>query len=113
MTNMNVKEFASKLEGRILTGETGLDKQVEGIYCCDLLSWVMSHAGKGYAWITVHTHLNIVAVATLLELSCIIIPEGIEVEEATVKRAIQEGIPVISAAPSAYGICRTACKCGL
>jgi len=41
------------------------------------------------AWITVHTHVNIVAVALMADIPCIIIPEGIEVEEATIKKAKQ------------------------
>lgn len=110
---MNVSEFAVELGARILTGEAGKDVPVKDIYCCDLLSWVMSHAAKGAAWITVHTHLNIVAVASLSELSCIIVPEGIEVEEATAKRALQEGVPIISSELSAYKICCIACKCSL
>ena len=32
----------------------------------------MSKAKKGNAWITVHTHVNVVAVALLAEVSCII-----------------------------------------
>ncbi|NLN06377.1 MAG: AraC family transcriptional regulator, partial [Firmicutes bacterium] len=44
----------------------------------------MSHAAKGDAGITVHTHVNIVAVAVLAELVCIIIPESIEVDDGTV-----------------------------
>jgi hypothetical protein len=58
---MNVSEFSEKLGGRILTGESSCEKQINGVYCCDLLSWVMSHAAKGSAWITVHNHVNIVA----------------------------------------------------
>lgn len=110
---MNTAELACRLNGVIVTGETGTNKEIKGMYCCDLLSWVMSHAAKGSAWITVHTHLNIVAVAALLELSCIIIPEGISVEEATVKRAVQEGIPIILAKQSAYEICCIAHECGI
>lgn len=110
---MNVMEFANKLNGNILTGEAGIDNQVNDIYSCDLLSWVMSHAAKGAAWITVHTHLNIVAVASLSELSCIIIPEGIEVEEATVKRAVQENVVILETSLSTYKICCIACECGL
>ena len=102
---MTVSEFALRLGASILTGDSGRDRKVESIYCCDLLSWVMSHSGKGSAWITVHTHLNIVAVAALVEHSCIIVPEGIEVEEATVKKAVQEGIPIISTKLSTYKIC--------
>lgn len=107
---MKVSEFAQKLEAQLLTGETGADSQVTDVYCCDLLSWVMAHAPKGAAWITVHTNMNIVAVASLSELSCIIVPEGIEMEEATLKRAVQEGIPVMSSALSTYQICCIACR---
>jgi len=55
---MKVKEFAEQLKMEILTGEKGLEKEIKGMYICDLLSWVMSHAAKGDAWITVHTHVN-------------------------------------------------------
>ena len=65
----------------------------------------MSHAAKGNAWVTVHTHLNVVAVAVLIELSCIIIPEDIPVEEATLAKAGQEGIAVLSSSMNAYEIC--------
>lgn len=107
---MKVGEFAQKLGAKLLTGETGVNLQIMDIYCGDLLSWVMAHSPKGAAWITVHTNLNIVAVASLAELSCIIIPEGIEMEENTLKKAVQEGIPVISSTLSAYQICCVACK---
>lgn len=110
---MNVAEFADKLGGQLITGTESIYTQVKDVYCCDLLSWVMSHAKKGTAWITVHTHLNIIAVATLAELSCIIIPEGIMMEEATVRKAEQEGIPIISTELSAYKICCIAYECGI
>jgi predicted transcriptional regulator len=110
---LNAAELAVKLEGHIITGEEKNYVQITGAYCCDLLSWVMSHAGKGSAWITVHTHLNIVAVASLAELSCIIIPEGITVEEAVAKKAAQEGIPVICTKHNAYEICCIIHDCGL
>jgi len=102
---MKVKEFAESLNMKILTGDAGLDKEVTGMYACDLLSWVMSHADKGNGWVTVHTHLTVVAVALLAEISCVIIPEGIAVEEATLKRAAQEGIAMLSTELSVYEIC--------
>lgn len=110
---MNAAELAVKLEGHIITGGTDNSVRIEGAYCCDLLSWVMSHAGKGAVWITVHTHLNIVAVASLAELSCIIIPEGIQMEEATAGRAAQEGIPIICTKLNAYEICCILHDCGI
>lgn len=102
---MKVNEFVQKTGMKVLTGESGLDKVITGVYVCDLLSWVMSHAAKGNIWITVHTHLNTVAVALLTELSCIIVPEGIHVEEATLKKASEENIVILGTDMSAYEIC--------
>lgn len=105
---MNIKEFADKLNMKILTTEVDTNKEITGMYVCDLLSWVMSHANKGNAWITVLTNLNIVAVALLTEISCIIIPESIKVEDATLKKAQEQGIVILSSCMSSYDICCSA-----
>ena len=98
-------ELAEKLGARILTPQTNLQKVVTGVYCGDLLSWVMSHAAKGDAWITVHTHVNIVAVAVLAELACIIIPESIEVDDGTVVRAAEQGVTLLGSDLKAAELC--------
>jgi len=110
---MVLSEFISKLGAKVLTGEYNRDIEVNGIVCGDLLSWVMSNAEKGSAWITVHTHLNIVAVAALAELCCIIIPEGIAVDELTIRKAVEENVIIISSELSAYRICCIAYECGI
>jgi serine kinase of HPr protein (carbohydrate metabolism regulator) len=110
---MKVKEFAEKLDMKILTEESKLDRMISGVYVCDLLSWVMSHANKDNIWITIHTHLNIVAVALLTEVACIIVPENIEVEEATIKKANEEGINILSSNLSSYEICCKAYQLGI
>jgi hypothetical protein len=102
---MRVSEIAQKLDLKVLTGEKGLDREVTGVYVCDLLSWAMSHADKGNIWITVHTHLNVVAVAVLSELSCVIIPEAVSVEGPTLEKAIQEGVAILSTGMTGYGLC--------
>jgi predicted transcriptional regulator len=107
---MTVNKFAQKTGMKVLAGVNSIEKKMTGVYVCDLLSWVISHADKGHAWITVHTNLNIVAVAVLAEVSCIIIPEGILVEEATLKRADQEGVPILGTNMSAYEVCVKAAK---
>lgn len=103
---MKIMDLAEAVQASFLTGELVENKEVSGIYSCDLLSWVMSHAQKGDAWITVLTHVNIVAVALLTEVSCIIIPEDIKVEEATINRAVKEGITILSTGMKTYEICR-------
>lgn len=110
---MKICEVAEKLNLKIITEKVGTDREVVGAYCCDLLSWVMSHGKKDNAWITVQIHPNIVAVAVLLELSCIIIPEDIEVEKITIDKAREENIPILVSKESSYSICGKLMKLGI
>ncbi len=99
---MKISEFSDSLQMKAVTDGKSLDREISGVYICDLLSWVMSHANKGDVWITVHTHLNIVAVALLVELACIVVPEDIQVEEATIKKANEEGIVILRSEKTSY-----------
>ncbi|MEA4845727.1 MAG: AraC family transcriptional regulator [Clostridiaceae bacterium] len=110
---MLVKDAGEKIGLKLLAGEAGIGKDLTGVYICDLLSWVMSHGNKGDAWITVQTHANIIAVAALLELGCIIIPEGIEVEEDTLRKAEEEGVVVYQSSLSAYGVAKELYRMGI
>jgi len=110
MKKMKVREFAESFGMKVLAGGEALDREISGVYIGDLLSWVMSHVKKEDAWITVHTHMNIVAVAVLTEASCIIVPEGISVEETTLKKASEEGIPILGSDMTSYEIAREAGK---
>ncbi|MDI3509007.1 MAG: hypothetical protein PWP55_1199 [Clostridiales bacterium] len=101
---MTVGQLAEKLNMDIIAGTGALNKEIEGCYCCDLLSWVMAHARPGNVWVTVQTHANVVAVAILADISCIIIPESIVVDKDTIARAEQHNIPVLSSPLSTYAI---------
>lgn len=110
---MTVKEICDRLDLKPITGDCGLNREVSGVYICDLLSWVMAHAQKGDAWITIQSHSNTIAVASLLELSCIIICEDAEIEEDTIKKAIDEEIPVLSSTKSAFMLAKGLIEGGL
>ena len=79
---MTLKDLMDKTGMRLLTKEAPLQREVTTGYSCDLLSWVLAHGQAGMAWITVQTHLNVIAVAMLMDMACVIIPEGIVLEEA-------------------------------
>ena len=98
---MTVKEMSHKLNLKIIS-KGNIDREVTGVYICDLLSRVMSQAKSGDTWITVMTNVNIAAVASLVEISSIIIPEDIAIEHDTVIRAQQEGINILSSTKSSY-----------
>jgi len=79
---------------QVVAGHGGLENSIEGVYICDLLSWVMAKSKPKNAWITIQSHVNIVAVALMVEQSCIIVSEGVEVEKEAVERANEEGMPI-------------------
>ena len=110
---MKVTELIKELNLQILCGADQAERPVTGGICCDLLSWVMAHGQRGSLWITVQTHTNTIAVASLLELSCIIIPAGIPVDPKTLQKAEEEGIPVLSSDKTAYALCGQLCRLGI
>lgn len=102
---MNIDGLITKIEGRLLTKKVS-DVKIENVYICDLLSWVLSHAQKGDAWITVLTNVNVPAVALMADVACVIIPEDIEVEDLTLKKANENEVTIISTRFSAFEICK-------
>ena len=102
---MKVSELVKQKPFVLLNESVDTNREIETGYVGDLLSWVMANAGNGCAWVTIQTHLNTIAVATLLEMACIIIPEDADVEEETIAKATEEGIPIIKTALNAYEVC--------
>ena len=99
---MKLNEIVQKLDLKIITQTNFDDREVAGCYIGDLLSWVMSKAQKDNIWITVQTNINIVAVAALTEVSCIIIPEEIIVDEATIKKANMQDIVILGSSKISF-----------
>ena len=110
---MKVRELAEKLGAKVLSGEENLETEISCGYSCDLLSWVMAHGKKGMAWITVQTHMNVIAVASLMEMTAVILPEGIKMEGPSLEKAREEGIAVLQSKRIAYALCALMHQAGL
>ena len=72
-----------------------MDREIKGGYTSDLLSDVMGFAKEGQVWITLQTHKNVLAIASLKELAAILLVKGNLPEEDMLEQAIEEGIPVL------------------
>ncbi|MBE6776605.1 MAG: hypothetical protein E7542_00625 [Ruminococcaceae bacterium] len=92
---MRVKDLATCELFNIVTLPDG-EREIDGVYIGDLLSWVMGRAQSGNAWITIMSNINILAVASLSDTSCIILAEGVTVDEEVKKTAIEKEINIIS-----------------
>ncbi len=76
--------------------------KITGVYCSDLLSDVMAHAASGSLLVTILTHENVVAVASLLELGAVLFPGGKRPGEETLRRANENDIPLLSTKMSTF-----------
>lgn len=101
---MKVQELVDKLGLKVLAGESGLDREIDGCYISDLLSDVMGNAQEGNIWITLQTHKNVMAVASLKEMSCIILVKDLGANEDTINQSNEEGLPILQTSMPTFEI---------
>lgn len=82
--------------------EENKERNISGVYCCDLLSVVMSKGFEDCAWITIMGNINAVAVAALTEMSMIILAEGTAIDENMIPKAKMQGITVVKSDKPIY-----------
>lgn len=99
---MTVSEMAKECGWALLAGKSGAGREVEGCYAGDLLSWVMGRAGEGDLWLTVMGNVNAVAVATLADVSGIVLTESAALDAEAAQRAEQRGIAVYRTERNTY-----------
>ncbi len=101
---MEVIEIVNKLNLNVLSGSAGLNREISGGYVSDLLSDVMGHSQEGQVWITLQTHKNVMAIASLKELAAIILVQGFKPDADMAQQAEAEQIPVLGTEESTFEI---------
>ena len=98
---MTVKELSIKtgLEAAVLPFP---DKEIKGVYVGDLLSWVMGKCKEGDAWITIMSNVNVLAVASLTDTSCVILSENVTLDSALCEMAAEKGVNILYSKKSSY-----------
>ena len=89
------------------------DREINGVYIGDLLSWVMSSAESNNAWVTIMTNINVVAVASLVDVSCIILAEGVALGEDVIAQAEAKGINILSTEMTSYEVAKALSVLGI
>lgn len=101
---MILKDLLPLFDHELLAGEENLEQEVTGGYAADLLSNVMANAMKGNIWVTMMGHQNIIAVSVLVGLAAIIVSGGTRVDEDTIRKALEEKIPLIKTTLPTYQV---------
>ncbi len=101
---MKLRDFVNDMGLRVFAGEDNLDTEVTGGYCGDLLSWVMGRAVSGDAWVTIMSNINVIAVAQLTDVACVILAEGVVPGEDLIKAAEMRGINLFSSPEPSFSL---------
>ena len=81
-------------------------REIHGVYCCDLLSIVMGRAKADDAWITVMGNINAVAVAVLADVSCIVLSEGMGIDEESIAKAQEQDVCILKSGLPTFELSR-------
>lgn len=73
---MKINELVAILDAKVISMPDP-NKEIEGGYCGDFLSFVMGKAPESCAWFTVMNNANVAAVATLADISVIVLCEDV------------------------------------
>lgn len=102
---MRLKEIVEKLELKIFSCQEELEREVVGGYASDLLSDVMGFAKEGQVWITLQSHKNVMGVASLKDLSAVILVKGFTPDQETLQLSIEESIPILGSELGSFELC--------
>lgn len=87
-----------------LTPGLSLEREVTAAHASDLLSDALANAPAGGVLLTIQVHLNVVAVALHAQQAAVIFTWGMQPDEAVVKRAVEEGLPLFAASASTFEV---------
>ena len=110
---MKLQEITQQFSLEVRAAAGHLDRKVTGGYASDLLSCVMAKAQAGNVWVTIQGHPNIVAVASLLDLAGVIVAEGMSIDAATLEKAEEENVPILTTSLTTYTVVGELCKLGI
>lgn len=102
MKAFKINEIIEALNLEVLSGRKGLDRIVTGCYVCDLLSDVMGNSKEGQIWITLQTHKNVMAIASLRDLAAVILINGLKPDAETEAQSEHESIPILGTKATAF-----------
>ncbi|MBF6627865.1 MAG: serine kinase [Proteiniphilum sp.] len=97
-----LKQLIEEMNFECLSGKAHLERPAHAAYASDLLSDVMGKAQAGMLWVTSQVHKNIVAVASLKELSAIIVVNERRIDPEVLEHAEGEEVVIIASGLPAF-----------
>jgi len=101
----DLETIIDALDLKVLTPLKSPPVTVEYACASDLLSNVMATCPGHCLWITVQCHINVVGVASLLDVQAVVLVGGAVPEQAVLKKAREVGVTLLATHDSAFNLC--------
>ena len=101
-------EKLQNLELKLVNG--AYNKVADGVYIGDILSYALAKVKEGNIWVTSQINVNVVAIAFQKKASCVILTDGLMLDDEAHKKAKEHNVNVFSSSKSAYEIAVDLCK---
>lgn len=106
---MKLNKIVERLNARVFhMGNT--EREIQGGYAGDFLSFVMGRAPADCAWFTVMTNINVSAVATLADVGVVVLCEGVEPSDPLMEKAVEHNINLIGTELDIFEAVRVYCE---
>lgn len=99
---MKISEIVKYTGARIANAPRPEDLKLEKAFSSDLMSDVMGNASENEVWITLQTHHNVMAIASLKDLAAVILVKGLEPDADTHAHSDEEGVPILGTSMGAF-----------
>lgn len=108
---MTIKDLTIFNDLVLLNENIDLSMPINNFYSCDLLSWVLGNLqGENNCLITIIDNLNVLAVAKLKNISCIIFSCDITPSAEVILKATDENIAIFKTKLSSFEIAKVICR---
>lgn len=110
---MLLRDVVTLLQGKVLTGEELLDKQVETCFGSDMMSQVLAHSKPNTLLCTGLTNMQVIRTADMTELCAIVFTDGKIPCEDIVEAGKADGLPLLATVINLQEACERLCQAGL
>ncbi|MDX9865700.1 MAG: DRTGG domain-containing protein [Anaerolineaceae bacterium] len=102
---MNIQELIAAIDGRLITKEADLTKEIKGAFAADLMSDVLASVEPEAVLLTGLCNPQVVRTAHMADVVAIVFVRGKNPDESTITLAEEEGIPLITSQLGMYALC--------
>jgi serine kinase of HPr protein (carbohydrate metabolism regulator) len=93
---MNVKKLLECSDFKLINNPSSIDINLSGVFTSDLLSHVMANAKEDNILITILNNINVLGVASLLDLGCVIFSHNTQVQKEIIEKANELDIVLLN-----------------